>query len=381
LASSVRKQKKRSKTCHLTAIAASIFLLLAGCQPATPPSEDATGEALLPESPVNQQIQDAFRLADPAARKEAVLSATGAFLRDATMRQRDDTAASRLLTRSAFQSGQLVLSDPAFVRHQGTLVVVGLPDGLGLFLYDLSTSSDSLPLQITPWIVGLSAVDVTWAGNEIGVSYRTVDANRASWVHFAMVNKSEAVWRVSWLSDEQPDWWFNTRNAVMTVAPYLSRLTVTGQAIGSTSIFDESGTAPLRTFKVEWLREQDHYRLSPAMGVQKERQSWIWKTAQPSTYATLVEFIEHIRLLDSTEAGHLASDSSVVTSAFAFGLHLSDDRYRVTASTETTITFQGQQGAFVATFRPPESENAPWLITSLQPLGAIKPTPEPTSLP
>jgi len=334
---------------------------------------------LLDNLPVEEQLQDAFQLSDPVTRCEAVLAAIEVFLRDGSVRQQDDETASWLLTDIVFQSERLIFDDPAFVRRQGTLVVVGVPDGLGLFLYDLSSISGTRPLLLSPWTVGLSSVDVIWAGNEFGVSYITVDDNQARWAHYVMSGKSESGWQVMWFSDEQADWWFNSRNATMSVAPYLSRLTVTGEAVDSTPIFDESGDVPRRVFKVEWLREQDHYRLPLITSGQKDRQNWIWEVAQPSAYATLVEFIEHIRLRDSREASELVSDPAVVTAAFSFGLHLSTDYYRVIAYNEESISFQGQQGAFVATFKSPTREDDPWLITNLQPLGAAN--PEPTTLP
>lgn len=306
---------------------------------------------------------------DPGTRREAVLSAVELFLRDNSIRQEDDTTTSKILTDIVFSSEKLILSDPAFVRRQGTLVVVGLPDGMGIFLYDLSATS-TRPLQVSSWTVGLSSVDVTWAGNELGINYITISGEQASWVHYVMCSKSDIGWQVMWFSDEQPDWWFNSRNATISIAPYLSRLTITGEAEGSTSIFVEEGDVPRRTFKVEWLRDQEHYRLPLTTNSQQDRQQWIWQTAQPSSYATLVEFIEQIRLHNTREAGDLTCNSTVVTSAFSFGLHLPDVRYKVTAYHQESITFQSQQGAFVATFRPPGKEGEPWLISALKPLGA-----------
>jgi hypothetical protein len=355
---------------------AILFLMLDGCQSLSPSVEDVVLPA---ELSVEQHIREAFLLPSPIAKREAVLTAVEAFLRDSSIRQLDDTAASSLLTDITFQSGQPIFADPTFVRRQGTLVVVGLPDGLGLYLYDLSIAAfDARPLQLSAWTVGLSSVDVVWAGNELGVSYETIGNDQALYVHYVVGIKSELGWRVMWSSDDEPDWWFNAQNATISVAPYLSRLTVTGEAAGSTPIFREEGTGLRRVFRVEWLRDQEHYRLSPAMGSQKDRQNWVWHVAIPSAYSTLVEFIERVRLRDTTEATQLVSEPSILATAFSFGLHLPDVQYTIAAYDEESITFQSQQGAFVATFEPPADEGSRWLIIGLQPMGAASSaTPQP----
>jgi hypothetical protein len=353
--------------------------MLAGCQVLSPPVEDAPDVVLPAELSVEQHIREAFLLPSPVAKREAILTAVEAFLRDSSVRQLDDTAASSRLTDITFQSGQPIFADPTFVRRQGTLVVIGLPDGLGLYLYDLSiTAPDARPLQLSAWTVGLSSVDVVWAGNELGVSYATIGSDQVFHAHCVVGIKSEIGWRAMWASDEEPDWWFNARNATVSVAPYLSRLIVTGEAVDSTPVFREVGDVPRRVFRVEWLRDQEHYRRSPAMGGQKDRQNWVWRVAVPSAYTTLVEFVERVRLHDTQGATQLVPDPSILAAAYSFGLHLPDAQYTVTAYDRESITFQSQQGAFVATFKPPADEGSPWLLTSLQPLGAASSaTPRP----
>lgn len=344
--------------------------MLTGCQFLQPPVEDLPNAAPPPEISVEQHIQEAFLLSSPVARRDAVLAAVELFLRDNSMRQLDDAVASRRLTEITFQSGQPIFADPVFVRRQGTLVVVGLPDGLGLYLFDLSVEPGMHPLQLSAWTVGLDSVDVVWAGNELGVDYTTVGSDQVFRAHYVVCIKSAAGWRMMWFSDEQPDWWFNARNATISVAPYLSRLTITGEAESSTPVFREEGDVPRRLFRVEWLRDQEHYRLSPAIGGGKDRRNWVWRVAVPSAYSTLVEFIERIRLRDTQGAAQLVSDPSIVATAISFGIHLPEVQYTVTAYDEGSITFQSQQGAFVAMFKPPTAEGDPWLMTGLQPLGA-----------
>lgn len=377
----MRKSNRFNRTHKVRPLLAALALVLAGCQFLSPSVDDTPDIALPAELSVEQHIREAFLLPSPIAKREAILTAVEAFLRDNSVRQLSDTAASSRLTDITFQSGQPIFADPTFVRRQGTLVVVGLPDGLGLYLYDLSiTAPDVRPLQLSTWTAGLSSVDVVWAGNELGVSYVTLGSDQVLHAHYVAGIKSEISWRVMWASDEEPDWWFNAQNATVSVAPYLSRLTVTGEAAGSTPIFREEGNAPRRTFRVEWLREQERYRLSPAMGSQKDRQNWVWRVAIPSAYTTLVEFIERVRLRDTPGATQLVSDPAILAAAFSFGLHLPDVQYMVAAYDEASITFQSQQGAFVATFEPPAAEGAAWLLTDLQPLGAAS-SETPTPLP
>lgn len=373
----MRKSKKHRQNSRISTVLAALSFVVAGCQLIPSPVAGPPRVASPSELPVEQHIREAFLLPDPAARREAILTAVEVFLRDNSLRQLDDAAASSRLTDITFQSGQPIFADPVLVRRQGTLVVVGLPDGLGLYLYDLRLAPRTRPLQLSVWTLGLNSVDVVWAGNELGVSYMTMGSDQALHAHYVVGIKSEMGWQVMWLSDEQPDWWFNARNATISVAPYLSRLTVTGEAENSTLVFREEGIVPRRTFRVEWLREKEHYKLSPPAGIRQDRQNWVWRSAIPSAYATLVEFVERVRLRDTQGAEQLVSDPSIVTEASSFGLHLLEVQYTVTAHDEGSITFHSQQGAFVATFRRPATEGEPWLIVGLRPLGAVSPTQQP----
>jgi hypothetical protein len=90
--------------------------MLAGCQVLSPPVEDAPDVVLPAELSVEQHIREAFLLPSPVAKREAILTAVEAFLRDSSVRQLDDTAASSRLTDITFQSGQPIFADPTFVR-------------------------------------------------------------------------------------------------------------------------------------------------------------------------------------------------------------------------------------------------------------------------
>lgn len=335
--------------------------------------EDAIVTATYPPEPtptIEQELRSAFALADRLQRREAVLRAVADFLRTPAVRQMDDQAASSYLAEIAFSSASLTLDDPALISRQGSLAVVGIPDGLGLYLFDPAAQAGQDVYLISEWSAGLSALATGWMADEIGVGYTTISADGASFAHFALVRHQSGGWQVTWFSDEQPDWWFNARNAVISVAADLSQITMTGQAENSTSAFLERGTAPRRIFDVTWLREETGYRstLPPDEGT--ARQQWLWDAAHPSPYATLVEFVERIRIGDIEGAGGLATDQSIVSAAVAFGLYLSQNQYQVTAASDTAITFQGQQGTFVATFQPPASEGGRWLIADLRPPGA-----------
>ena len=125
------------------------------------------------------------------------------------------------------------------------------------------------------------------------------------------------------------------------------------------------------------MREKDSYALSPSIDY-ADRQSWLWMIAQPSAYATLVEFVERLQRQDYRELEYLVEGDQVISAAVAFGLYLPERRYEIVAYDESKIVFRDRQGAFVMTFTPPQSKDAPWLIASLNPIGAAVPIPAPT---
>jgi hypothetical protein len=102
----------------------------------------------------------------------------------------------------------------------------------------------------------------------------------------------------------------------------------------------------------------------------------LWNVAVPSPYATLVEFIERVRLNDMISASGLVSNPSVVSSAFAYGLNFPENRFEVIAATGDTISFRCVRGTFNASFVPPlAGGNHPWRISRLAPVGVAPPTP------
>ncbi len=352
---------------------------LAGCgapDPATPvlPPAEPTP---LPEArlPIELQLRDAFRVADPFARRAAVLLATESFLRDPALRATDDSIATSYYTTIAFSSGQLTLPDPAAIQRQDDVAIVALPEGLGLFLYDLGTPPGSEPVELSRWLVGLSSIHVTWGQGEAGVAYTTLGRDGVTRAHFALATAGEAGWRLSWLSDEAPDWWFNAQGGALAVAPDLSWLELAGEAADTTLAFYELGDAPRRTFLIRWERAANIYQMSPPAAGYPTRQAWLWDVAQPSPYATLVEFVEQLQMGDEPGVARLA-DGESVAAALEFGLHLPERRFQVVEAGSDRIVFRDLQGTFVAGFAPPPSEGDPWLITSLAPFGAPAPTPE-----
>jgi hypothetical protein len=379
----------RTRGVTVTALGTLVLLaVLGGCvsQGASPTAEPPPGPqpSPTPVPPVDDRLRESFRRTDPAARKEGVLSATEAFLRSDAVGEMGDEDASAHFTTAAFSSERLIFPDPAFIRRREEWAVVGLPDGMGLFFYDLSAEPGTSPLELSPWTIGLSAVEVTWQRHAFGVSYTTIGSDDVARAHYVLVDRPEGDWRVAWLSDEEPDWWFNAYNAALSVAPDLSRLVVAGQARGTTEVFYEGEGTPRRDFGVEWVREEEDggYRLALPVGAYPSRRAWLWRVARPSPYATLVEFVERLQSgSDDEDLAHLVTGPAVISAAKAFGLHLPGRQYEIVAYDQQAITFRDRQGVFIATFGQPESGDAPWPMSSLKPLGAAEPGPTPTTPP
>jgi hypothetical protein len=322
----------------------------------------ATPEAL------DDHLREAFRVEDPNSRRDAVLQAVQRFLRDEGVRNLSDAEASLMLTEIAFSSERLVLTDAAMVARDGERAVVGLPDGLGLYLYDLGDTSAS-PLELSHWTVGLSRLRASWGETEVGVVYTTLGNDGAMQAHFVLAVK-ESAWIVAWIGDETPDWWFNARNAAVVVAPDRSLLLVKGEALNTTQVFSEPSDGPLRTFHMEWQRTENSYQPEFPVPPYGSREAWLWAAAEPSPYATLVEFIERLQLGDEDGALALASRPAVVADAISFGVYLIGRQYEVIGYDEERIVFRDIQGTFVASFRQSLSGEAQWLITDIAPLGA-----------
>jgi hypothetical protein len=324
---------------------------------------------------VYDQLRSAFQIGDRTARKQAVLSLTRDFLSDIEARQVDDDAASSLLTDIS-QVSRPLLNNPAIIRRQGGQAVVGFPDGLGLFLYDLGAPAETPPLELSPWTAGLSTVQVTWLPDQVGVLYFTTGTDAVTSAHYVLGEQSRGAWRVGWFGDEDPDWWFNVRNASVTLSPDLQTLKVVGESDHNSAAFDELPGTPRRSFAVEWRRLPSGYAMSPQPGSVSGRTAWLWQVAVPSSYATLVEFIERIRIGDKVTPVQLVTDAEIVTNAFAYGLNFPENRFLVVASNPDSITIRSVRGTFVAGFKPPDAgADRPWLISSLSPIGAVPPTP------
>jgi hypothetical protein len=219
-------------------------------------------------------------------------------------------------------------------------------------------------------------VEVTWLPDAVGVLYYTAGADGVITAHFSQAELSRGEWRVGWFGDEDPDWWFNTRNATVVVAPDLQTIAVSGESDHNSPAFDERPGLPHRAFSVTWHKLPSGYAMSPLPASDAERSSWLWQIAVPSPYATLVEFIERIRINDMFGAGKLVTEPAIVSDAFAFGLNFPENRFEVTGFEPTRITMQSVRGTFVVGFKPPEAgADRPWLISSLAPIGAAPPTP------
>ena len=263
------------------------------------------------------------------------------------------------------------------MRRSDDLAVVGLPQGYGLYFYDLAAPASSTPLEISRWTVGLSAVDVIWKEDQVGVGYLTTGTDSLPRVHYALVVRADDAWHLAWLSDEDPDWWLNAAGGALSIASDLSQLTVTGEAPRTTEAFYEQAGGPRRTFRLTWEHTLQGYALAPGPEGFASRQAWLWQSAVPAPYATLVEFIERLQIGDHKGAAALAADPALVEAAVDFGLQLPERRYQVVEAEADRIVFRDVKGSFVVTFRPPQDETGPWQIASLTPYGAARQNSQP----
>jgi hypothetical protein len=310
---------------------------------------------------------------DKLMRRESALAAIAVYLTSDEVVDMDDERTSQALTEIAFSTGHLVLPDPVFVRRapgEPELAVVGLPDGMGLALYDLREPGTE-PLLLTPWTAGLQQVYVTWGDDEAGVNYLTTGIDGETRAHFLLVlfdDEGEQSWRVGWYSDEARNWWLNGLQGQLEVAPDLSQLTLVGQSDGTTLMFEEGPSGIRRTFETTWERQGAVYSLSPGPADFESNQAWMWEVAQPSPYATLIEFLERLREEDEGGASRLATSSVHALTAVQLGLPAPVRRYTVLELTEDRIIFGDEAGAYEAAFIPPQRDGEKWLIVDVVPL-------------
>jgi hypothetical protein len=352
----------------LTACLLACAVMTACQSPESSPTALPTAVPTMSSQAISSEIavQLAYQQVDALARRDAVISAINQFAADAADQRLSDEEASLRLTEAAFASQQLKLTDPAFVRREGALAVIGLPDALGLYFFDGAGAST----QISQWTAGLSAVNVIWREDEIGVVYETIGADGTKMVHFALLTNDAKAWRVSWISDDMPDWWFNARNATLDIQPDLSSIAVVGEAQKSTVTFEEGEGTPQRLFRLVWERDLDLYQLNAPISGYDSREAWLWNVAVPSAYATLVEFIERLQRQQVQQATALTVNSTVMDEALDFGFHLIGASYKVMLSEPDRLIVQGHQGTFEIGFQELEGL---WRITSIKPTGIPQP--------
>lgn len=323
---------------------------------------------------VEEELRQAFLLGEPFQREREILRITGIFLRDSDMAQQTDEEISAWYTEIADSSSTLSFPEPAIIRRYETLSVVAIPDVLGLYLHNEVTSPQASLEPISRWAGRVNDLSLIPAGDRVGVVYQTTGPDGLSTAHYALLMREQDRWRAVWRGDEALDWWFNPYDARIEVSDDLAELIVVGQALSSTSVFNEAtgqdGAMTRRTFAVRWIQDEDGYRLSPPPTGYRIRQEWLWQTAVPSPYATLVEFTERLQLGQRKELENLVSDQSVIDDAVAFGLHLAGRRYTITEISGTRISFRDQRGAFVVDIK--ESEVG-WQLSAVVPLGAAEP--------
>lgn len=355
-------------------LSVTMLLALAAC---TSSESSPTPEpiALTPTPtllPPEVSVPLAFQQTDPATRRTAVLVMVGRYLNDPSIQYLPDDEASARLTELAFASQRLTLSDPAFVRRDEDRAVVALPDGLGLYFFDLRQPTE--PIEISAWAVGVTSLNPVWREGEIGIAYETLSTDGFRIMHFALIVEKDGRWSLHWLSDDEPEWWFNARDAALDIESDLSTVTITGYSEASPLIFAEDEGHPRRAFQVVWeqVEEEDRfaYRSQTPWSAYPTREAWLWDTAIPSPYATLVEFVERLQREDLDGASELSINRQVIETAEAFGFYLIDRPYEVILSEPERLIIQGRQGTFEITFRAPRAGGDRWLITDITPTGA-----------
>jgi hypothetical protein len=324
-------------------------------------------------------IQSAYAEPLPDSRHNLVLNAVDLYLRSQVNRNQSDSEIEKAITDAAFASKSLIFTEPAYVRSQGETLIVSLPDGLGLYLYDLRSSPGTPPVLISSWTAHLINLSVTWQPLQAGILYNTSTLDGNTQAHFALLEQGTEGWFLSWLSDDSPDWWLTGRNAEVLVSSDLQSIQVVGESQYTTSVFRELSGNPVRRFSATWQRNSTGYSPQSAPGTGKDRQAWAWQAAVPSPYATLVEFVERLRASQQATAASLVASDQVIENALAFGVASPEDAYTVISVTDTTISYQGLHGVFVVTFVPPAAAKGKWLIQSLLPIDAVPPTPTATS--
>jgi hypothetical protein len=314
------------------------------------------------------RLRDAYSLADPIQRQSAVLKATEDFLNEPSTRYQSDEIAASVYSQIVFSSGGVTLSDPAQVVRKEEIALVGLPDGLGVYLFELGETGSN-PLLISPWSGGLVRIQALWRENDIGVLYTSSMADHIQ-QHFALIAYAPGGWKAAWRSEDSPDWWFNSRDARIYVSPDLTTLEVEGSGTFNTPIFDETDSPLKQVFRIRWVRTADNtYRIDPPPEGYGSREAWLSEVSNPSAYGTLVQYLQDLRNGDALSAQSRVVDTSVTRDAESFGLARPERLYTVIAYDETHISFRDNRGAFMATFvTSPDAEG--WLIQSIVPLGA-----------
>jgi len=309
---------------------------------------------------------------EPESRAGAVYTALEGYLRHPDSSGRSDIENARALTGASLQAGTLTVPAPILLERSDHLAVIGLPDGLGIVLYDLTAPAGTPPVALSRWSLGLSTLDVTWGQDELGVLFTTVGRDGMPQAHFVSAARAEAGWVARWDSDEQPDWWINTLGAEVQVAPDLSSVIISGPGYATTDIFLEAGASPHRLIVLTWVRDEGGYHLDPGPGEYPGRRHWFWDVSLSAPYATLVEFMECLVYGDTSGLSDLVTGDRVIQAARDFGLDRQGRRFEVISVDEAgfAMTFRDEQVVLIARFAAPGSEGEKWRIDSLLPPGA-----------
>ena len=360
-----------------------ILGLIAGCTPLdiaspTPASSSLPLPTATPRPPLEQHLRQAFQEPDPKLRRQRVLDATDNFLRDTQIRATDDIIAAAYYADIAFSSGRLTLPYPVFLHRQDETAVITLPEGMGVYLYDLSQPTGTSPIVISQWAVGVTSLDVIWHEDAAGITFMTEGSTEITRIHYALATRGNAGWRVTWFSDEAPHWWFNAVGGSAEAEDDLSAVTVTGTATQTTDVFLDDNLAQ-RAFTLRWVRDGDSYRLDPSPEAFYSRRAWLWRVARPSAYTTLVEFMERLQYGERDGIQRLLVSPDILEVAEDFGLTRGERRYQIVSAERDQIVFRDLQGTFIVTFEAPSSPGEPWLIEDIAPPGAPEPTATPES--
>ena len=254
------------------------------------------------------------------------------------------------------------------LRVEPTLYLVKF----GLYPLALFWGQAGTPFDYYPVTEGDAISDARKVGDEMGIIFAYIGASTVT-PDFILLRREEAGWTRVWPTELEPrgDLWIATDGEITFASDDLSLLQVRGSSFlvdYPEEIFFECHACAHRFFDLLWERQGDKYLPQVTLPVDASYYDGLWEITQPSSYASLFEFLRRLRAGDEAGALQLTSDPSVVEEAKALGLDNTTATYMVELEPEPgeTLLFSTEDltKKFAATFVQP-SEGTHWLLTDI----------------